>query len=102
PGAIDRPAPEVLARWPELLGRLRSEESGVWLELCQTLEITPVEEFARRLQSWGREFAAESLRRYGESLFEQASQFDLDRLPRTLEAFPAVVAEIAARIEPRP
>lgn len=90
----------VLARWPELIGKLRHEHAQVWPELSQTLELRPVEDFAARLQEWGQQFQAEELRRYGEELFQQASRFDLDRLPRTLEAFPALVDSLNARLQP--
>ena len=68
--------------------------------LRQTLELRPVEEFAARLREWGQEFQADDLRRYGEELFEQASRFDLERLPKTLETFPALVDNLDARLQP--
>ena len=90
----------VLARWPELVAKLRAEQAGVWPELCQTLELTPVEEFAARLRVMGETYAAPALQHYGEELFNQAQQFDLDRLPKSLEAFPQLIESLAAQCEP--
>jgi CheY-like chemotaxis protein len=86
--------PQSLARWPELLARLRQEQEQVWPELCQTLEITPVEEFGQRLRDWGDEYGADLLRRYGQALFEQAARLDLERLPKTLEQFPELIDQL--------
>jgi signal transduction histidine kinase/ligand-binding sensor domain-containing protein/DNA-binding response OmpR family regulator len=108
PGAHEAPIPtgkapgqdgeevpsELLARWPELLARLRQEQAAVWPELCQTLELKPVEQFASRLQDLGSSYGALSLRRYGEELYRQAAQFDLDRLPQTLGSFPGLIERL--------
>ena len=91
---------EVRARWPELVAKLRAEQAGVWPDLCQTLELMPVEAFAARLRTLGETYGAAALQRYGEELFDQAEQFDLDRLPKSLEAFPQLIASLAALCEP--
>jgi len=91
---------EVRARWPELVAKLRAEQAGIWPDLCQTLELAPVEEFATRLRTLGETYRAPALQRYGEELFDQAQQFDLDRLPKSLEAFPQIIASLAAQCEP--
>jgi signal transduction histidine kinase/ligand-binding sensor domain-containing protein/DNA-binding response OmpR family regulator/protocatechuate 3,4-dioxygenase beta subunit len=90
---------EVLARWPELVAKLRAEQAGTWPDLCQTLELTPVEAFAARLRTLGETYHAPTLKRYGQELFDQAQQFDLDRLPKSLEAFPQLIASLAAQGE---
>jgi signal transduction histidine kinase/ligand-binding sensor domain-containing protein/DNA-binding response OmpR family regulator len=90
----------MLARWPELVLKLRAEQSGVWSELCQTLELTPVEKFAARLRSLGESYGATALQRYGEDLFNQAQQFDLDRMPKSLEAFPQLIESLATQCSP--
>ena len=49
--AVDAVPGTMLARWPEMIAKLRQEQSRVWPELCQTLELRPVEDFAARLRS---------------------------------------------------
>jgi hypothetical protein len=48
----------------------------------------------------GESYGAASLQRYGEILFAQAQQFDLDRLPKSLEAFPQLIDDLAAQCSP--
>jgi len=95
--SIDSVSAESLAKWPELVTKLREEQSRVWPDLCATLELKPVEDFATRLRSWGETYGAPALQRYGDALFEQAQQFDLDKLPKTLDAFPALLEKLAAQ-----
>jgi CheY-like chemotaxis protein len=88
---------EVLARWPELIAQLRAEQSGIWPELCQTLELSLVEEFASRLRVLGETYDALRLRRYGEELLNQTQQVELEKLTRSLEAFPQIIEQLAAQ-----
>ena len=92
---------ELLARWQELIAQLRAEEASAWPELRQTLELGPMEEFATRLKDLGEAYGAVSLRRYGQQLLEQALEFDLDRLPKSLETFPQIIEELVALGSPR-
>ncbi|MSU36737.1 MAG: response regulator [Pedosphaera sp.] len=91
---------EVRARWPELVAKLRSEQNGDWPELCQTLELAPVEEFALRLRTLCEAYGVTALQRYGKELFHQAQHFDLDRLPKSLEAFPQLIENLLAHCPP--
>ncbi|MGH7971441.1 MAG: ATP-binding protein, partial [Limisphaerales bacterium] len=54
------PAPVIaaaaaLARRPELLAKLRQEQTTVWPQLCRTMDMAEIEEFARRLQGWSEQ-----------------------------------------------
>jgi CheY-like chemotaxis protein len=95
PAAAATVPAELLAQWPELVARLRSEESEIWPELCDTLELKPIEDFATRLRSWGESYGAAPLCDYAAQLLEQAQQYDLDRLPQTLAAFQTLIATLA-------
>ena len=83
---------EALAKRPGLLVKLDEQRQRVWPELCQSLAMDEVEQFARRLKGWGEEGHWPALRRYAEELEEQVQQFDLARLPKTLERFPEIRA----------
>ncbi len=82
--------PEALAKRPALLVKLDQQRQTIWPELCQSLAMDEVEQFARRLQGWGEEGHWPDLRRYAKELEEQVQQFDLARLPKTLERFPEI------------
>ena len=83
--------PEAAARRPELLARLRAEETVAWTRLSQTMAIGEIEEFAAKLRGLADEGHWSELRSYAETLERQAQDFDLDRLPQTLARFPEVV-----------
>jgi signal transduction histidine kinase/ligand-binding sensor domain-containing protein/DNA-binding NarL/FixJ family response regulator len=85
------------ANWAELIPQLRRQQEQDWPELCQTLELRPIEDFAQRLQNWAVSYHCPQLRRYAEQLHQQAQQFDLDQLPKTLESFPELIASLAAQ-----
>ena len=82
----------ALARRPELLAKLREEERGVWPGLCKRKAMDEIEQFARRLKDWAEAGQWSDLRAYAESLDQQVQEFDLDRLPKTLQNFPALIA----------
>ncbi|MSU62494.1 MAG: response regulator [Pedosphaera sp.] len=84
----------VLARRPELLARLREEEERVWPDLCERKAMDEIEQFARRLKGWAEEAQWPTLRAYAENLDQQVQEFDLDRLPKTLQNFPAVIGAL--------
>ncbi len=91
------PAPaEALAQRPELLARLREQENAVWPRLCQTMDMAEIEAFGLRLKDWAAAGHFISLQAYAATVLEQAEAFDVDRLPATLQNFPAVCRTTAA------
>jgi CheY-like chemotaxis protein len=84
----------VLAKRPELLAKLREEERGVWPGLCKRKAMDEIEQFARRLKDWAEAGQWSDLRAYAESLDQQVQEFDLDRLPKTLQNFPAIIQSL--------
>jgi signal transduction histidine kinase/ligand-binding sensor domain-containing protein/CheY-like chemotaxis protein/protocatechuate 3,4-dioxygenase beta subunit len=85
----------ALARRPALLVRLREEEDQVWPGLCKTLAMDKVEQFASRLKAWGAEGQWPALAAYAQSLDQQVQEFDVTRLPQTLNRFPAVLGSLS-------
>jgi signal transduction histidine kinase/ligand-binding sensor domain-containing protein/CheY-like chemotaxis protein len=82
---------DVLARRSALLDSLREEEERVWPHLCKTMAMDKVEQFASRLKTWAAEGQWPSLGAYAENLDQQVQEFDLTRLPQTLNNFPAIL-----------
>jgi len=79
---------------PELADRLENELKETWEELRDTLMISETEEFASRMQALGNEYGYPPLITWGERLQEQASLFQLDALPGTVEQFPQLIEEM--------
>jgi signal transduction histidine kinase/ligand-binding sensor domain-containing protein/CheY-like chemotaxis protein len=88
-------SPAALAKRPQLLAKLLEEEERVWPALCKTKAMDEVEQFAFRLKTWAEEGQWSSLRAYAENLDEQVQEFDLTRLPQTLNRFPAIRAALS-------
>jgi CheY-like chemotaxis protein len=90
PATTLREAPisaEALARRPALLSKLRHEEQTIWPGLIKTKDMDEVEQFARRLSEVAAQGEWSALRAYAENLNTQVQEFDVARLPRTLEEF---------------
>jgi CheY-like chemotaxis protein len=93
-GAAVAVSTEALAKRPQLLAQLREQQQSVWPELCQSLAMDEIEQFARRLRRWADEGQFPGLGTYAEGLLRDVESFDVDRLPQRPEEFPLVCASI--------
>ena len=96
PAAAGPVPAEALAKRTELLVKLREQRQNVWPELCQSLAMDEIEAFARRLGDWAVEGHWPMLREYAASLDQQVQEFDLVRLPKTLQRFPEICEHLAS------
>jgi signal transduction histidine kinase/DNA-binding response OmpR family regulator len=90
----------VRSQWRELAALLREQQSQVWPDLAQTLEVASIETFALHLRDLGDTYGATAVRRYGEELLEQARRFNIGKLPQTLDLFPQVIEALEAPARP--
>jgi len=90
----------VRSQWRELAALLREQQSQVWPDLAQTLEVASIETFALHLRDLGDTYGATAVRRYGEELLEQARRFNIEKLPQTLDLFPQVIEALEAPARP--
>jgi PAS domain S-box-containing protein len=91
--------PEVKAELPHLLHILEKECGDNWSTIQKSFIITDIETFAKRIKALGTKYNVAALTNWGDDLFKQANSFDIDRLPKTLNYFPVLIAEIAGCIE---
>jgi hypothetical protein len=54
-----------------------------------------IEAFARMLKQCAGEGEWPALRAYADSLEQQVQEFDVTRLPRTLQTFPEIIASLS-------
>ena len=80
----------ISEKLPELLEKLRQEEERIWPQLCNTMKMRDLREFANRLKQWAVEFRCSLLLDYAMALENQIEGFDWDSLPGTIKAFPEV------------
>jgi signal transduction histidine kinase/ActR/RegA family two-component response regulator len=85
----------VLEKLPELLAKLDEEEETIWPQLCNTMKMRDLRQFAERLKQWATEFQCNLLLDYAMTLESQIEAFDWDSLPKTLMSFPEVKSLIA-------
>ena len=88
-------SPEALARRPELLAKLQQEQTTVWPRLCKTKGMGEIGQFAGRLRNWADQGQWSALRTYADLLQRQVQDFDLERLPKSLLEYPAVIASLS-------
>ncbi|HSI84567.1 MAG TPA: ATP-binding protein [Candidatus Methylacidiphilales bacterium] len=76
----------------ELQNSLRLLESA-WQPLRDSPNIDEVEAFANKLTKLGDDHSWPELKKYGTELSRQASEFDIENMPKTLEAFSSLLKE---------
>ena len=82
------------ARLPALLALLEGEVQKEWEEASRTLVINDVEALGIRARELGAEYGIDPLSDWGERLQVQASTFQIDAMPKTLEEFPGLVVQL--------
>jgi len=83
----------VLERLPELAEALTSRRGG-WEEICATLPVDEVEEFAVDMHQLGEEHGYPPLAAWGERLSAQVGSFDMEAMEATLRGYPEMIEEI--------
>jgi CheY-like chemotaxis protein len=100
PAAADPVPPETLAKRSELAAKLRTEQTAVWPRLCQTMAIGEIEEFSARLLVIAEDGHWPELGALASAIQQQAQDFDLDRLPLTLQRFGEICQKLTQLPKP--
>ncbi|MGV8121552.1 MAG: PAS domain S-box protein [Candidatus Xenobiia bacterium LiM19] len=87
PEAAKTTPPEESSISPEVMQYLLEEINIRWKEVRSTMVVEDIKAFARDLRKIGSLHEIRSLREYGETLYQQASFFKIDRMIQTLERF---------------
>lgn len=72
---------------PEVMQYLLEDVSIRWKEVRSTMVVEDIKTFADDLREMGALHGIRSLREYGDTLYQQASLFKIDRMIQTLEHF---------------
>jgi CheY-like chemotaxis protein len=100
-GSLVQASSAALARRPDLLAKLLETEQTVWPKLLQTMSMAKIEEFALRLKSWAEAGEWPALQAYASALEQQVQEFDVDKVPKTLQDF-AEIRRGLATTHPEP
>ncbi len=86
--------PEAVQRLPELLSKLTGECTEQYAIIKRTLNNKQIKHFAESLKYTGASYRVPPLEQLGAMLERQALSFDVEKIPQTLENFPAIVQRI--------
>jgi signal transduction histidine kinase/DNA-binding response OmpR family regulator len=94
--AADKITPEIKARLPELLALLQIDLTRKYRKIKTTFIINEIEDFSKEIIELGERYSIDLLKNWGDKLFDEIQSFDMEKLPLTLDDFPALVKEIAS------
>lgn len=90
-----KPDAKTLARWSELLQKLKQVETSEWQEIRYTLTRRSLIAFSQRLYDWAIEYQCQVLLDYATCLKHQLTAFDWQNLPDTVASFPKIRHRLA-------
>ncbi len=85
---------EVLEKLPELVKMINSDLMKDWESLNQTPIISKMQEFAGKIQLVGEDYGLAFLKKWGDTLVNQAQNFDVENLHKTFDKFPDMIQKI--------
>ncbi|MBF0102480.1 MAG: response regulator [Desulfobacterales bacterium] len=85
---------EIKGLLPELLNILENEIMQSWSLMKEMFIMDEVEQFAKRIQDIGDRYKLKILINWGEELYQQVKNFDMEKLPQTFEYYPELVHKI--------
>ncbi len=89
-----QPSEAVQTELGKLLVLLRSEYIEQWNAIRRTLNNKQIKQFAEGLKALGVRYGVAPLEEFGVVLERQVQRFDVEKIPATLEKFPAIVERI--------
>jgi len=87
-------APEIVARFPELIHILENEFTAKWEDIRETLIFDELEDFAEQIHRQGEKYGYAPLTNWGERLIHQMKNFDMESLSGTFGRFPEITEEL--------
>ncbi|MCP4110368.1 MAG: response regulator [Desulfobacteraceae bacterium] len=91
---VESLSPEITAKLPELISILKNELMEEWSKIHKQFIINDIGAFGNQIKELGAEYNLDILKNWGDGLSNQAENFDIERLRKTLEYFPELVKEI--------
>ncbi len=85
---------EVIAKLPDLVKKINSDLIKDWEVLKQTPIISKMQDFASRIQIVGEDYGLAFLKKWGDTLVNQAQNFDVENLHKTFDQFPELIKKI--------
>jgi len=77
-----------------LLGILQGDLTRRWEKISKTHIIDEIDAFSREIRELGAQYHSETLKNWGKLLFNDLQTFDMQKVAKTLDHFPALIKEI--------
>ncbi len=87
----DKISPEEMALRPALKIELKEAYTHTWPGLLKRKDMDEIEIFADSLLGIAEKGKWKELEKYAATLAQQVQEFDLERMPKTLEQFPSII-----------
>jgi hypothetical protein len=84
--------PAIHDRLPEMVQILRNDFALRWKKINNTYLFKDIELFANDMKAFGENFGSLGFSQWAEAVLSQARNFDMEKLPTTLNHFPQLVA----------
>lgn len=88
----------VQESWTPLVKRLRELEQSEWPSVRDSMVMSQVSGFASQLSALGKSASCPPLELFAVNLQNQAESFSLDKLEKTLNGFPSLIAHLEKRV----
>ncbi|MCP4221493.1 MAG: response regulator, partial [bacterium] len=79
---------EALEKLPELIALLEGDISETWKRISTIFVVREIKTFAGEIIRLGSHFKVKALSNWGNKLFKEIENYDMDKAPVTLEYFP--------------
>ena len=86
--------PQNTAHLAELLDILQGDLTQRWKKISKTHIIDEIDAFAKKIRELGIRYHSERLKNWGKLLFNDLHTFDMQKVAKTLDHFPALIEEI--------
>ena len=89
-----RVPPAARKKLPELISILEGEIKSKWEEVSKAFIISDIKDFATEMEGLGKKYKLAVISGWANDISIQADNFDMEKLPGTLEYFPRLVEKI--------
>lgn len=87
--------PESNAKNPELLDILQNPMTAQWKSIRKRFILDEIETFSKEISGLGKRYSVEILSHWGETIFNDLQDYDMQKLSKTLDYFPGIIKELS-------
>ncbi len=85
---------EAKSAWPEIVACMEKDLAVKWSKVHKTFFFKEIEDFAKEINQLGKKFQITQLKAWAGALLQQSQNFDMEKLPKTLDYFPKMLQDM--------